>query len=181
MYKNKFQKALDNGDVIVRKAWINQNSFKDQMSVQFIQKIEKSTEGTANLLIGMAQGMGDLSKNLVTTIFSFKIDVAESLGLSEKDYFESDEVIKASDIFKTEVSIKVVENTTKNPLSMTQTPKINPVTGEVLEYKGKPIYRHTELVQGTLSKEDHVFLQHDNVVEEGISTKRIISIGEEPE
>ena len=45
------------------------------------------------------------------------------------------------------MGIEVVENTTKNPNSPNQNPKLNMGTTppEIMKFEGNPIYRHTEL------------------------------------
>jgi len=163
-YSKEFKEALKTNKVVLRKIWVNQNSSKNQVSAQFIQRVKIPTQGTPNALIGFAQGgstIEDPGYNLVTTIFSFKKEVADKLGLSSGEYFEQGSPIKyANDIFSTPVSIKVTENITKNPLAISQEPKLNPTSGEVLEYDGKPIYRHTELVEG--ESVNHTFLVADN-------------------
>lgn len=153
-YSKEFTEQLEAGQVLLRKVWVNENSSKNQVSAQFIQRVAVPTEGTSNALIAIAQGgsqIEDPGFNKVTAIFSFNGDVAEKLGLKPGDYFGDSNVKTAREIFGTAVTIKVTENTAKNPLSTSQTPKINPTTGEVLKSNGMDIYRHTELVEGEVA------------------------------
>lgn len=146
-----FVNALDSGKVVVRRWWYNNNSDKDQVSVQFMQQIEK--EGDNNSLLAIAQG--STNKQSVTAIFSFSADVAQAhLGSTEGSFVTEGQPVFANDMFGQEVNIQVTENFTANPYSKSHQPKINPGTGEVVTaYNAEtgedaPVYRHTELVSG---------------------------------
>ena len=155
---NNFQTALATGKVVVRRWWKNANSSKNQVSVQFIQQIERPSDNSS--LVAIAQGTP--SVQTVTAIFSFAEDVAlDHLGSTEGSFVEGGQPIFAEDIFGMDINIQVTENFTKNPFSAGQEPKINPSTGEVVvafdpeTRTDRPVYRHTELVSGTAS---HTFL-----------------------
>lgn len=156
-----YQELLETGQPVVRKVWVNENSTKDQVSVQFIQQIKRDTTGTPNKLIALAQGIDGIGQNLVTSIFSFAAVQAKAFGLVPGEYHEG-ESKTAKDVFGLDVNIQVVENTTPNGYSkVAQQPKLNPKTNEVLLLDGKPIYRHTELVEGAPVNS---FLQHNSTI-----------------
>lgn len=149
-----FVNALDSGKVVVRRWWYNTNSSKDQVTVQFIQQVERP--GDTSSLVAIAQG--STNKQTVTALFSFNADVAQAhLGSTEGSFVEEGQPIFASSIWGQEVNIQVTENFTPNPYSKSHEPKINPGTGEVVTaYNGEtgqddPVYRHTELVAGPAS------------------------------
>lgn len=155
-----FVNALDSGKVVVRRWWYNQHSEKDQVTVQFFQKINAPGTPTRSL-VAKAQGLND--GQVVSALFSFSRNVAESfLGSTEGSFVTGGQPIFAEDFFGEEVNIEVTENFTPNPYSKTHEPKMNPGTGEIITMynpetqQEDPVYRHTELVGG---KANHAFMQ----------------------
>ena len=156
---NSFNSALETGKVVVRRFWYNDNSEKDQVTVQFFQQIKKPETDNSSLL-AIAQGISD--SQTVSALYSFKADIAKAIfGNTEGSFVESGTPVFANDIFQTDVNIEVTENFTANPFSSNHEPKINPSTGEVVvafnpeTNQDDAIYRHTELVTG---KADHTFI-----------------------
>lgn len=172
-----YQSALETGQTVVRRIFKNNGSNKNQYTVQFQQELELE-EGTSTLsdLVAIAQNINPRKR--VTALFSFSEDALRKRGvdLSIDNYFASDKVLTAKDLFGREINIQVVENTTPNPLSPNQQPKINPATSEVLTYNRKPIYRHTSIVAGPAT---HVFLQHNNAETDmmGVSQEEVEMAG----
>lgn len=150
-------------EVRVQKIWVNTNSDKNQVTVQFCQEVEKDNT-VINPLVQAAQGVNFGPQHL-TALMSFNREKAiEFFGTDAGEYKESPfnqrpTVEKFEEAVGEAVAISVTENTTQNPLSPTQTPKVNPQTGEVLTYKGAPIFRHTELTLE--SRSYYNWLQHD--------------------
>lgn len=134
--------------VRIRKIWTNNNSDKDQVSVQFSQEMEGSV--SQNALISAAQGT-NFGPTVPTAILSFKTSKAqEYFGTTDADYsdmpFADRPGVEAfEEAVGGQIAISIVENTERNPNQPNQTPKINPQTGEVLLHDGSPIYRHTEI------------------------------------
>ena len=150
--QEKYAEALDSGKVVVRRWWVNTQSDKDQVSVQFQQQIEKG--GDNNDLIAIAQGGSNSQR--VTAIHSFKTSVARAhLGSTEGSFVEDGQPVFGNDMFGQEVNIQVIENFVPNPKSRSHEPKCNPSTGEVVmaynpeTKQDDPVYRHTELISGT--------------------------------
>lgn len=136
-------------EVSIRKIWVNTNSDKNQVSVQFCQEVEGST--ASNALVNAAQGTS-FGPSLLTAIFSFAADKAmEYFGTTEADYSdvamaERPGIQAFEEAVGSPLAISVVENTERDPNRSNQEPKINPQSGEILLHDGSPIYRHTELV-----------------------------------
>jgi len=153
--------SLSSGKCLVRKIWKNPNK-PGQISVQFIQEIEVPMSASLNPLVAIAQGLGDVGKNRVTAILSFKEEVAIKLfGTLEADYSEG-EAVDASVILGSAVGIQVTENFTANPYAANHEPKKNPKTDEYVMGKDedgrvKPIYRHTEILP--LEAINHSFVE----------------------
>lgn len=159
-----YENALATGKVVVRKWWFNTNSTKNQMTVQFQQAVERPANdaGTANsLLISLEQGTEALGTHTrVTALRSFDANKASAILQSrEGDATMGSPVIFAEDFYEklglpagTQLSIQVTENFEKNPYSKSQTPKVNPSTGEMVVATNPatgtqmPVYRHTDLV-----------------------------------
>lgn len=142
---------LSSGKVYVRKVWVNKNSKKDQVAIQFIQELDAPAGGGSNPVIGMLQGIEGAGKTKVTCIESAAREQAEKLFGADKiaDTAAGAEIlgIEADALFGRKMAIQVTENTEKNPFSASQEPKKNPKTGEILvDENGRPIYRHTSLV-----------------------------------
>ena len=163
-----FQKALETGQVVLRRWWSNANN-PDQVTLQFFQKVE--TQADTNSLVSIAQGIKP--GQIVSALQSFKKDVVlAKLGSTEGNLVDSSSVVFARDVFGTDVSIKVTENFTPNPFSKSHEPKVNPSTGEVvLGFNSKtqqndPVYRHTELVAGIINQEAHEWASKEMVNEE---------------
>lgn len=140
-------------EVRVRKIWPNTRSANNQVTVQFVQQGVTNTSNASNSLVALAQGV-TASKGEVYALMSFNADEAvKYFGTTEIDYknlpFEEwGSVEKLEEAAKGKLNISVVENTTKNPNSPNQQPKVNPGTAEVQTLNGEPIFRHTELVIG---------------------------------
>lgn len=170
--KTAIQQALDQGKVLVRRIFPNSNSTKNQVTVQFYQRIAVPSEGNTNMLVALAQGIEGAGYNNVTANFSFNSDTVNKLMPEvdveqDNNFFEQDVVVEANALFgDIVVNIEVEENNDPNEYDAngdpvrTLDPKVNPTTSEVLEKGGQPIYRHTRLVAG---EANHVFLQHDRV------------------
>ena len=158
-----YENALATGQVVVRKWWVNTNSTKNQITVQFQQEVERpaSAASANSLLISLEQGTEALGNTTrVTALRSFNADKAAAiLGSREGDATMGGAVTFANDFYKklglpadTELSIQVTENFEKNPYSSSQQPKINPATAEVVMAlnpetgTNMPVYRHTDLV-----------------------------------
>jgi len=158
-----YENALATGQVVIRKWWVNTNSSKNQITVQFQQEVERpaSAASTNSLLISLEQGTEALGNTTrVTALRSFNADKAAAiLGSREGDATQGGETMFANDFYAqlgapagTELAVQVTENFEKNPYSKTQTPKVNPSTGEVVMAHNDstgtemPVYRHTDLV-----------------------------------
>ena len=97
----------------------------------------------------MAQGLS--TKQRATALWSFKAAVLEALGIKEGNYYEEgSEIVYGKALFpelgELPLNIEITENFTPNPFVKDQEPKSNPVTGEIIMFSGKSVYRHTELV-----------------------------------
>lgn len=165
------QQGKSKSSVRIRKIWVNENSSKDQVTVQFAQLLEATASG--NALVAVAQGT-NFGPNTATALLSFARTQAEKFfGTVSADYsdqpFESwpeptafvEMLREQTGDPNTTLEISVVENFTQNPETPAQTPKINPSTGEELSKNGQPIYRHTTLA--TNATVERVFIQHDRV------------------
>ena len=158
-----YDQALTTGRVVVRKWFMNRNSTKNQITVQFQQAIERPTDdaaGANSMLISLEQGTDNLSKTYPTALRSFNATKAAAILQSmEGDASMGSPVIFADDLYAhlgapagSTFAIQVTENFEKNPYSKTQTPKSNPTTGEIVVATNPatgtqmPVYRHTELV-----------------------------------
>lgn len=155
---------MTSSTVKIRRIFKNEKSEKNQYTVQFAQVVETPATSGTNLLVATAQGLSS-GTGIVTALFSFAEETCQKFfGTLEADYSDDDfENWPAPTAFEAEAGkklvISVVENTTKNPNSPKQQPKINPRTNEILMSNGKPIYRHTELT--TVGSEQYVFLAAD--------------------
>jgi len=158
-----YDQALATGKVVIRKWWVNTNSTKNQMTVQFQQTVERPETATtsSNALISLEQGTEALGNTTsVTALRSFSIDRAAAILKSrEGDATMGSPVYYADDFYAalgapqgTTLGIQVTENFTKNAYSRTQTPKVNPSSGEIVVATNPttgtqmPVYRHTDLV-----------------------------------
>lgn len=164
-YSKAFVEGLKTGKCLVRRIFPNVNR-PGQINVQFMQRVEKPSDGASlSTLVALAQGIGeDAGFTKVSTVFSFAEKQINSLvGSTNLICYDKDKVLEASRLFGgREINISVVENTTQDERRPNQLPKVNPETGEVLTFKGEPIFRHTSLTDGT---PELVFLQHDTLVE----------------
>lgn len=159
-----FKEALETGLVILVKAWRNANSTKDQVSLQFFQKVEVPANDNVSLLVSLAQGQQDAGKNIVSVVFPAKREVAETwIGeeIPEGDgisFRERDTAIFAKDMFGVDINIGVDENHDENEYDAEGNvvrvieAKINPTTKEEVLVDGKPVYRHTFLEIGEASR-----------------------------
>lgn len=164
MANQAYENALTTGKVVVRKWWVNTNSQNDQITVQFQQEIERpqNDAGSINsLLIGLEQGSESLGNTTrVTALRSFNANQAATvLGSKQGDSTMGGSVMFANDLYHAlglpadiDLAIQVTENFTKNPKAPSQTPKVNPTTGEVVVATNPetntqmPVYRHTDIV-----------------------------------
>jgi hypothetical protein len=168
-----YDQALTTGQVVIRKWWVNTNSTKNQMSVQFQQAVERpQTESSANsLMISLEQGTDNLSNfTNVTAIRSLNADKAAAfLGSKEGDATMGSPVYTASQLYRAlgldediAFAIQVTENFEPNQYSKSHDPKINPATGEVVVATNPatgtqmPVYRHTALQVASNCK--HTFI-----------------------
>jgi len=156
-YSTAFNAALKTGAVILREIQPSKKEGSDQLALHFMQEITMPETEGRNKLVSILQKKGN-GTNRVTAIMSASPEFCEDNGLEVGKYSEDETIVTGEALFGEEVNIQVIENLTKNPYSTTQTPKINPDSGEVLEYKGDPIFRHTDLKAGNVT---HSFLQHD--------------------
>lgn len=191
MANQAYENALATGKVVVRKWWVNTNSQKNQMAVQFQQLVERPQNDPSSinsLLIGLEQGSESLGNTTrVTAIRSFNLDQASNyLGSREGDATMGSDVMFANDLYQSlglpaniDLAIQVTENFTKNPKATSQTPKINPSTGEVVVATNPqtntqmPVYRHTEIV--TKETCNHTFIAS----EAAVTPASVNAIGEE--
>ena len=158
-----YENALATGQVVIRKWWVNTNSTKNQITVQFQQEVERpaSAASANSLLISIEQGTEALGNTTrVTALRSFNADKASAiLGSPNGDATQGGNVVFANDFYAqlgapagTELAVQVTENFEKNPYSKTQQPKVNPATGEIVMAHNDatgtemPVYRHTDLV-----------------------------------
>lgn len=159
-YSKAFQNALNQGEVVVFKTWTGRTG---KIAVQFMQQID-APSGGINKFVAIGLGIKNAGKQRVSAILNLIPEVAASFGLvTDTEYFNSDTVILAKDLFG-DCEIQVTENTTPNEYLSNPRPKINPITGEILCVKGMPIYRHTELVEK--GQAINTFLAHDSVIDE---------------
>lgn len=168
-----YSNALTTGQVVVRKWWVNTNSAKNQITVQFQQEVERpaSAANANSLLISIEQGTEALGNTTrVTSLRSFNADKAAAiLGSREGDATMGSPVMFANDFYAklgapagTELAVQVTENFEKNPYSSSHQPKINPGSGEIVTANNPatgtnmPVYRHTDLVIASTCK--HKFI-----------------------
>jgi hypothetical protein len=143
----------------IRRIFANENSTKNQVTVQFAQR----TQGGGNPLLALTQGIN--LEGTLTALVSFDADQCQKLfGTTKFDAKDVNNFETFMDVSGTpfaSFTISVEENTTQNPANPNQTAKINPKTEQILTYGGKPIYRHTELaLKGT---EKTILLVADSV------------------
>lgn len=152
--------------VRIRRIFRNENSEKNQYTVQFAQRIETPSNSGTSKILSLAQGF-EVGSGLVTALFSFEGDACQRFfGTLEMDNSDTEfETWPTADLLEAELkeklSISVVENTTQNPATPNQTAKINPKTQAVLAKGGQPIFRHTILTTASTVKRE--FLQADPV------------------
>lgn len=146
-----YEQALATKQVVVRKWWKNENSSKNQVSVQFQQIVPRvSQDGEVDSLLADAQGISTESRP--TAIFSLAEEVAmRVLGAVEGNcYEEGKKIILGKTIFpntKT-LGIQVVQSFERNENRPNQEPVVNPITGEVKIILGREVYQHEQLVAG---------------------------------
>jgi hypothetical protein len=181
-YSKNFNKALSEGKTMVRSIRKNINSDKDQYTVQFMQQVDNPNSEGTDEIVALSQGYTPGQR--VTALASVAGKKLEEMGImsllaktSDKltTFFEEeDTLLEGTRILGVDLDISVEENTTKNPLSMSQQPKINPTSNEVLTSDGLPIYRHTKVVKR--GKGTYNFLAHD--VDGVVNTSEVSSIEE---
>jgi len=171
-----YENALATGQVVIRKWWVNTNSTKNQITVQFQQEVERpaSAASANSLLISLEQGTEALGNTTrVTALRSFNADkVSAILGSPNGDATQGGDVVFANDFYAklgapagTELAVQVTENFEKNPYSKTQQPKVNPATGEIVMANNPatgtnmPVYRHTDLVVASTCKHKFITAQ----------------------
>ena len=164
-----YENALATGKVVVRKWWVNENSSKNQITVQFQQEVERpaSAASANSLLISLEQGTEALGNTTrATALRSFNAEhVIAALGSREGDSTMGGDIMFANDFYAklgapagTELAVQVTENFEKNPYSKNQAPKANPSTGEVVTAlnpatgTNMPVYRHTDVVIASTCK-----------------------------
>jgi len=178
MNQKAYENALNTGKCVIRRSWVNQNSSKNQVTVQFQQMVERPATDAASAtsaLIALEQGTDALGTHTyVTALRSFSADkIREVLGTDTVDFYQSGTPVFANDLYAKlgapegmEFGIKVTENFEKNPYSKTQQPKANPSTGEVVVATNPatgtqmPVYRHTDLVPAQLC--EHTFIASES-------------------
>lgn len=175
--RERFSKSLQTGKPFVVQSFLRESKTAP-VAVQFAQLILREDSNPV-LTLQLGGNVG----TIITTIKNFTLEQARKLGLNNGEnqkVFSDDNVIFVDKISPMSLEIAVVENTTKNELMKSQQPKINPSTGEILTYKGQPIYVHTDLV--VKEKVVRHFLQPDqqtnastNVIVEAQRLKGLIS------
>lgn len=190
-----YENALATGQVVIRKWWVNENSTKNQITVQFQQEVERpaSAASANSLLISIEQGteaLGNMTR--VTALRSFNADkVAAILGSREGDSTMGGAITFANDFYAqlgapagTELSVQVTENFEKNPYSKTQKPKVNPSTGEVVTAHNDatgtdmPVYRHTDLVIASTCKHKFITPAQEETPRAAIGRPQFADAGE---
>jgi hypothetical protein len=173
-YSQEFKAALKTGKVLVRQIFDNPNSTKNQATIQFVQMLPEGVGATGDSgeIVAALQGIPNL-RQTVTSLMSVKKEVLQAKGIAFGYYCEDDNILTAEEIVGFDINIQVKEDTVKNSLSPSQTPKKNPTTDEVLTYQGKPIYRHTTVVKG---EPNHVFLRASSVAPEAVSEAERIMV-----
>jgi len=168
-----YENALATGQVVVRRWWFNTNSSRNQVTVQFAQRIERpATAASSNsLLISLEQGTEGIgNETTVTALRSFSAEQAQSFfGSTEGTCMEGGDVHFANDLYKSlgggsdvDVAIQVKENFARNKYSQTQQPKSNPSTGEIVTALNPttgtqmPVYRHTDIVLASTCKNEFI-------------------------
>ena len=183
-YGKKFSEALKAGKCLVRRVWNNENSKKEQVSIQLIQFIANNAgdtpSGERSVIIGKLQGVENAGYTMVTAVASVAKNVAETLKLEVKDYYANDEVIDFSELFGEEVSIVILESKEQtrldaltgevakdakgNPLmwELDQC-KVNPQTQGVLLHDGARIYRNSAMGLGNrdVNASRNTFIKHN--------------------
>jgi len=148
-----YEQALLTGKLLVRKWWKNTNSDKEQISVQFQQEVpRKNTSSATDVSSLVADAQGISNKARPTAIFSFKAEIAENiLGSSEGDCIEEgNEIFFGKVLFPNAkmVGIQVIQTFSPNEFKSDHQPVINPLTGEIKAFFGRPVYQHEELIAG---------------------------------
>ncbi len=193
MNQKAYENALDTGKCAIRRTWVNTNSGKNQVTVQFQQMVERPATDAASAtsaLIALEQGTDALGTHTyVTALRSFNADkIKEVLKSDTVDFYKSGTPVFANDLYAAlgapdgmEFGIQVTENFEKNPYSKTQTPKVNPSTGEVVVATNPvtgtqmPVYRHTDVVPAELCK--HTFVATERAQTASTVTGAPFSIG----
>jgi hypothetical protein len=147
---SQYEQALASGQVIVRKWWRNENSSKDQISVQFQQELERNESDPSSALLADSQGI--TGKARPTAIRSFAAQVIiDKLGSDEGNCIEEGQPIHmAKKLFPSVpvLGIQVVQTFEPNELRKNHAPVVNPTTGEVKMILGREVYQHEELIAG---------------------------------
>ena len=189
---NAYENTLATGQVVVRRFWYNTQSSRDQVSVQFAQKVERPSTGVSanSSLIALEQGSEELDNTTtVTAIRSFSAEKArEIFGATEGSFVEGGTPVLGNDVYSklggapTEVAIQVTENFTKNRYAKNHDPKINPASGEVVMAMNPatdtlmPVYRHTDITLAHLCENN--FIAASPVEEKATAIERPAMAGE---
>jgi hypothetical protein len=183
-YGKNFKAALTAGKCLVRRVWNNENSKKEQVSIQLIQLIANNAgdtpSGERSVIIGKLQGVENAGYTMVTAVASVAKSVAEALKLEVKDYYANDEVVDFSKLFGEEVSIVILESKEAtrldaltgevakdaegNPLMWSpEQSKVNPQTNGALLHDGARIYRNSAMGLGNrdANASRNVFIKHN--------------------
>lgn len=168
-----------------------------QVSISFHQRGEVSDNNTANPVADILSiTQGELpSARTETAVLSVKLEqfnklFAPTMGidpLTSEDFEAADQdtvwiyggsanldapAILASEFFGPSVGISVVESPSKNPYSRSQTPVINPSTGQVVpvidengEILYDEFYRHTEISTAPVRQSIREYVESPNPME----------------
>lgn len=174
-----FNEIFESGLATLARVWRNQNSEKNQVNVMFCQKVENDS-APVNRMLSVSQGGTPYQTAVAVT--SFKEEVITSLigqELPEDGVIEfrenNAESFSANDLFGFEVNVEVLENHTAEEVNAdgevvrTVDQKINPRTKAPITNGGKPVYRHTSLVDRPAT---HVFLPTDTAVAEKVVVEK---------
>jgi hypothetical protein len=138
-----YNEGLKSGKVCVRKIWVNENSNKDQVSVQMIQVIDNPNFDKTQIsdpLVALAQGINGQIKQ--TAIMSFKKDIAiQYFGTTSANYAEEDKGVILDEKLGIETGISVQDSFEPNPNISNHRAVINPKTQQAVTKDGKKFYR----------------------------------------
>jgi len=172
----KFKEALQAGKALIRKIWVNENSSKNQVSVQVQQRVVLAGSAGAGGSVVVAATQGLDGSNYPTNILSFEKGIFEKAFGSPVtemlDYSDGSTIVEIDSIFKAlqgekfpTVNIQIMESLEPNENVENDTPKVNPQNDEILaknvDGNLMPIYRRTMCVAG---KAEHVLIPHTDTI-----------------